>query len=225
MQCHGLRELDWVPQAKSCGECLSQPYNQFSGVTGLPFGTETWALEIERIQGQSFRPIVPTPFTPDNFRSPLGATFGRPFFFQCNSTHLKTEFWSTSNKKSIRETETLKNTYQKLLNAPSEFFAATHEFVRGDRPETARLEGNILHSSNKMKIHFNNCSDSHQLKRQKTSRKVEKICSNCKTEETPYWRTNNLSCKPLCNACGLYFRKHAAPRPKLLWKAGNKYRV
>merc|ERR1712144_164112 len=44
-----------------------------------------------------------------------------------------------------------------------------------------------------------------------------KVCSNCGTSSTPFWRKNKIGGLPLCNACGLYFSKNDAPRPKELW--------
>mmetsp|Transcript_188 Transcript_188/g.357 ORF Transcript_188/g.357 Transcript_188/m.357 type:complete len:217 (+) Transcript_188:366-1016(+) len=44
-----------------------------------------------------------------------------------------------------------------------------------------------------------------------------KKCSNCGTSTTPFWRKNKHGGLPLCNACGLYFSKNDAPRPKELW--------
>ncbi|KAI8372933.1 uncharacterized protein BYT42DRAFT_616129 [Radiomyces spectabilis] len=38
------------------------------------------------------------------------------------------------------------------------------------------------------------------------------ICSNCKTTHTPLWRRSSTD-HLLCNACGLYWRLHQAPRP------------
>lgn len=46
-----------------------------------------------------------------------------------------------------------------------------------------------------------------------------KICSNCGTTHTPFWRKDKTDGQPLCNACGLYSAKNDAPRPAALWKA------
>eukprot|EP00891_Asterochloris_glomerata_P003065 jgi/Astpho2/3065/Aster-x0141 len=35
----------------------------------------------------------------------------------------------------------------------------------------------------------------------------EKVCSNCATSNTPFWRKDAYSKQPLCNACGLYKSK------------------
>ncbi len=45
------------------------------------------------------------------------------------------------------------------------------------------------------------------------------ICKNCGTRTTPFWRKDKHDGRPLCNACGLYYSKNDAPRPKILWKA------
>ncbi len=44
------------------------------------------------------------------------------------------------------------------------------------------------------------------------------MCKNCGTKSTPFWRKDKNDGRPLCNACGLYFSKNDAPRPKVLWK-------
>ncbi|QDZ25178.1 hypothetical protein HOP50_16g77240 [Chloropicon primus] len=45
-----------------------------------------------------------------------------------------------------------------------------------------------------------------------------KVCSNCGTSTTPFWRKNKNGGLPLCNACGLYFSKNDAMRPRELWR-------
>jgi len=45
-----------------------------------------------------------------------------------------------------------------------------------------------------------------------------KVCNNCGTTDTPFWRKEKTGGMPLCNACGLYHAKNDAPRPKLLWR-------
>ena len=44
-----------------------------------------------------------------------------------------------------------------------------------------------------------------------------KVCSNCGTSTTPFWRKAKHNDLYLCNACGLYFSKNGASRPKELW--------
>ena len=51
-----------------------------------------------------------------------------------------------------------------------------------------------------------------------TKVKAQKICVNCKSSETPFWRKDKDGIGSLCNACGLYAAKNHAPRPALLWK-------
>jgi len=46
----------------------------------------------------------------------------------------------------------------------------------------------------------------------------DRVCSNCGTRSTPFWRKDKHSGKPLCNACGLYFSKNDVPRPLSLWR-------
>ena len=48
--------------------------------------------------------------------------------------------------------------------------------------------------------------------------KEAKTCVNCKSTDTPFWRKAKDGVGSLCNACGLYQAKNAAPRPALLWK-------
>eukprot|EP00191_Tetraselmis_sp_GSL018_P018210 CAMPEP_0177579028 /NCGR_PEP_ID=MMETSP0419_2-20121207/709_1 /TAXON_ID=582737 /ORGANISM="Tetraselmis sp., Strain GSL018" /LENGTH=220 /DNA_ID=CAMNT_0019067603 /DNA_START=520 /DNA_END=1182 /DNA_ORIENTATION=+ len=62
-------------------------------------------------------------------------------------------------------------------------------------------------------------SNSSLSKKRKLCEVKAKICSNCKTKETPFWRTESVTGKPLCNACGLYYRKNVIPRPARLWKS------
>lgn len=47
---------------------------------------------------------------------------------------------------------------------------------------------------------------------------VPQVCKNCGTKATPFWRKDKNDGRPLCNACGLYYSKNDAMRPKLLWK-------
>jgi len=48
-----------------------------------------------------------------------------------------------------------------------------------------------------------------------------KVCSNCGTSNTPFWRKNKNGGLPLCNACGLYFSKNDAMRPRELWRGSS----
>eukprot|EP00898_Chlorokybus_atmophyticus_P004513 jgi/Chlat1/5062/Chrsp33S05068 len=63
--------------------------------------------------------------------------------------------------------------------------------------------------------------DSSKRLRSKGTGSDAKVCSNCATSATPFWRKDKHGGGPLCNACGLYFAKNDAPRPKMLWKRGN----
>ncbi|KAJ3111318.1 hypothetical protein HK100_002729 [Physocladia obscura] len=38
------------------------------------------------------------------------------------------------------------------------------------------------------------------------------ICANCQATKTPLWRRDTQS-RPICNACGLYYRLHKVVRP------------
>ncbi|KAK2078547.1 hypothetical protein QBZ16_003387 [Prototheca wickerhamii] len=53
----------------------------------------------------------------------------------------------------------------------------------------------------------------------KRPRKDHRVCCNCGSTKTPFWRKHRASGKPLCNACGLYSAKNDdAPRPAKLWR-------
>uniref|UniRef100_A0A1I8B7U4 GATA-type domain-containing protein n=1 Tax=Meloidogyne hapla TaxID=6305 RepID=A0A1I8B7U4_MELHA len=49
-------------------------------------------------------------------------------------------------------------------------------------------------------------------KRQTTQKRTGVICSNCGTNTTTLWRRDQYQ-KPVCNACGLYFKLHSQNRP------------
>jgi hypothetical protein len=38
------------------------------------------------------------------------------------------------------------------------------------------------------------------------------ICFNCQTKQTPFWRRDGYG-RPVCNACGLYWKLHSCARP------------
>jgi len=54
--------------------------------------------------------------------------------------------------------------------------------------------------------------------RKSSKSKETKVCVNCKSMDTPYWRKDKDGVGSLCNACGLYLAKNEAPRPSLLWR-------
>jgi len=54
--------------------------------------------------------------------------------------------------------------------------------------------------------------------RRSSKSKEAKVCVNCKSMDTPYWRKDKDGVGSLCNACGLYLAKNDAPRPALLWR-------
>jgi len=54
--------------------------------------------------------------------------------------------------------------------------------------------------------------------RKSSKPKEAKVCVNCKSMDTPYWRKDKDGVGSLCNACGLYLAKNDAPRPALLWR-------
>lgn len=58
-------------------------------------------------------------------------------------------------------------------------------------------------------------------KKGRRPKQEERVCKNCGTRTTPFWRKNKQDGLPLCNACGLYLAKNDAPRPKVLWKSGS----
>lgn len=59
-------------------------------------------------------------------------------------------------------------------------------------------------------------------KRQRTEGKGSaRVCSNCGSTDTPFWRRDPDSGQPLCNACGLYLSKNSHARPVNLWREGQ----
>lgn len=56
------------------------------------------------------------------------------------------------------------------------------------------------------------------IKKTSSSATQNKVCSNCGTSSTPFWRKNKVGGLPLCNACGLYCSKNDAMRPRELWR-------
>ena len=52
--------------------------------------------------------------------------------------------------------------------------------------------------------------------------KIEHVCSNCKTTDTPVWR-RDVAGRHVCNACGIYSRVHKQDRP--IQKASDSARV
>ena len=51
--------------------------------------------------------------------------------------------------------------------------------------------------------------------------KERRVCVNCKSTETPFWRKGKDGVGSLCNACGLYLAKNDAHRPPLLLKRSS----
>ncbi|KAI9483118.1 MAG: hypothetical protein EXX96DRAFT_556943 [Benjaminiella poitrasii] len=52
---------------------------------------------------------------------------------------------------------------------------------------------------------------------------VSLICANCQTTTTPLWRRDE-SGRPICNACGLYFKLHSVHRPITMKRSTIKRR-
>lgn len=65
---------------------------------------------------------------------------------------------------------------------------------------------------------LSNSLEGNITKKSKRKPSQEKVCCNCGTTNTPFWRKDKHGAGALCNACGLYFSKNEAPRPKMLWK-------
>lgn len=45
------------------------------------------------------------------------------------------------------------------------------------------------------------------------NRRVQNICANCRTTNTPLWRRDRAHNTILCNACGIYLKHHGKSRP------------
>lgn len=59
-------------------------------------------------------------------------------------------------------------------------------------------------------------------KRSRKKAEEDRVCSNCGSVETPFWRKEKDSGKSLCNACGLFASKNNYSRPSKLWKADKE---
>lgn len=84
------------------------------------------------------------------------------------------------------------------------------------RPSTERFQG----QENLNKRSFSQGKT--ELRKRRRGSAENKVCKNCGTTDTPFWRKDKKSGLPLCNACGLYFAKNDADRPSSLWKADQK---
>eukprot|EP00958_Prasinococcus_capsulatus_P013433 scaffold1385_cov403-Prasinococcus_capsulatus_cf.AAC.9 len=76
----------------------------------------------------------------------------------------------------------------------------------------------IMNSMKKRRSGLGSSLDGNVAKKSKRKPSQEKVCCNCGTTNTPFWRKDKHGAGALCNACGLYFSKNEAPRPKMLWK-------
>ena len=48
-------------------------------------------------------------------------------------------------------------------------------------------------------------------------------CSHCGTKETPRWWKDAFPCGSLCNACGIWLKRHGYPRPVQFFAGGQGY--
>ncbi|XP_036161497.1 erythroid transcription factor-like [Myotis myotis] len=60
-------------------------------------------------------------------------------------------------------------------------------------------------------------------RRPKVSKRAGAQCTNCQTTITAVWRLN-ANRDPVCNACGLYYKRHQVNRPRTVQKGGIKSR-
>ncbi|XP_059535777.1 erythroid transcription factor-like [Myotis daubentonii] len=60
-------------------------------------------------------------------------------------------------------------------------------------------------------------------RRPKVSKRAGAQCTNCQTTTTAVWRLN-AGRDPVCNACGLYYKRHQVNRPRTVQKGGIKSR-
>ncbi|GMH43681.1 hypothetical protein BSKO_11603 [Bryopsis sp. KO-2023] len=59
------------------------------------------------------------------------------------------------------------------------------------------------------------------LKKGRRARELDRVCMNCGTATTPFWRKDRATGRALCNACGLYHTKNGSHRPTSLWRGDN----
>ncbi|XP_059535775.1 erythroid transcription factor-like [Myotis daubentonii] len=60
-------------------------------------------------------------------------------------------------------------------------------------------------------------------RRPKVSKRAGAQCTNCQTTTTAVWRLN-ADRDPVCNACGLYYKRYQVNRPRTVQKGGIKSR-
>lgn len=66
------------------------------------------------------------------------------------------------------------------------------------------------------------CSGEAVRSKRPRTEQSSRVCSNCGTTNTPFWRKCRHTGLSLCNACGLYSAKKDHPRPVKLWREGQQ---
>ncbi|OMJ16305.1 Nitrogen regulatory protein NUT1 [Smittium culicis] len=154
--------------------------------------------------------------------------------FQAFSNNNYPDFTSDTKRKNLPTNSSHPNKNFKSSN----YSSCDLSLINSTTSTIQSLSGAILHDSNqqlisnldqqqqqhpKNEISLDPNSINQSTPKQQPSSSQGTVCFNCSTEKTPLWRRNSEG-KPLCNACGLFFKLHGINRPLSLKKNTIKKR-